>query len=139
MNKRSPSWLKFKCIMEQELVIGGYTEPRGSRRYFGALLVGYYKEGKLIYAGKVGTGYSQEILAMLGTKMRKLEQKKCPFANYDDKELGVHWVKPMLVGEFQFAQWTKGGKLRVGRYKGLRDDKAARDVVQETAKAIGPR
>ena len=131
VNKRSHSWLKFKCIMKQELVIAGYTSPRRSRQHFGALLVGYYKDGKLIYAGKVGTGYSEAVLEMLYKKMHRLEQKKCPFANYDGKEAGVHWLKPALVAEFEFAQWTVGGKLRVGRYKGLRDDKDARDVVKE--------
>ncbi len=136
---RSPNWLKLKCIMQQELVIGGYTEPKKSRTYFGALLVGYYEKGKLQYAGKVGTGYTQDVLAMLGKKLQKLEIKKCPFSNYDESIKGVHWVKPVLVAEFQFAQWTKAKRLRVGRYKGLRDDKAARDVVQEVPKAIGPR
>lgn len=135
---RSRDWLKFKCIMKQELVIGGYTEPEGSRQYFGALLVGYYEKGKFKYAGKVGTGYSEEILRMLGRKLQRLEVKKCPFSNYDESTKGVHWVRPFLVAEFQFAQWTKGGKLRVGRYKGLRDDKAAKNVVKETAKPIGP-
>lgn len=135
---RSPNWLKFKCIMKQELIIAGYTEPKGSRAYFGALLVGYYKDKKLMYAGKVGTGYTEEILKVLGTKLQKLEIKTCPFANYGEATKGVHWVKPQLVAEFQFAQWTRSGKLRVGRYKGLRDDKAARDVVKETPKAIGP-
>lgn len=132
---RSPNWLKFKCIMKQELIIAGYTEPRGSREYFGALLVGYYKNNKLMYAGKVGTGYTEEILKILGKKLQKLEIKKCPFANYDESTKDVHWVKPQIVAEFQFAQWTKGGKLRVGRYKGLRDDKAVKDVVKETPKA----
>jgi DNA ligase D-like protein (predicted ligase) len=136
--KRSRAWLKFKCIMKQELVIGGYTEPKGSRTYFGALLVGYYEKGSLKFAGKVGTGYSAETLAMLGKKLRRLASKKCPFINYDESSKNVHWVKPTLVAEFQFAQWTKDDKLRVGRYKGLRDDKAARDVVQEIPKAIGP-
>lgn len=138
VEKRSQNWLKFKCIMQQELVIGGYTEPQGARGYFGALLVGYYKNGKLIYAGKVGTGYSEETLTMLGKKLQKLETKKCPFDNFELSTQGVHWVKPELVAEFQFAQWTQGGKLRVGRYKGLRDDKSAKDVVKEVPKAIGP-
>lgn len=134
--RRSPYWLKFKCIMKQELVVGGYTSPRGSRTDFGALLVGYYEKGKLKFAGKVGTGYSQEILRMLGKKLRALAIKKSPFSNYDESLQNVHWVKPQLVAEFQFAQWTKAGKLRVGRYKGLRDDKAAKDVVKEMPKAI---
>lgn len=133
---RSANWLKFKCIMKQELVIGGYTEPQGSREYFGALLVGYYNKGKLLYAGKVGTGYSQEVLAMLGKKLQKIIIKTCPFHGYDKSTNNVRWVKPILVAEFQFAQWTNAGKLRVGRYKGLRDDKAASDVVKETPKSI---
>lgn len=135
---RSKDWLKFKCIMKQELVIAGYTEPQKSRKYFGALLVGYYAKGKLRYAGKVGTGYTQDVLEMLGKKMKRLEIKTCPFVDYDEPLRGVHWVKPELVAEFQFAQWTNDGKLRVGRYKGLRDDKAAKEVVKETPKAIGP-
>jgi bifunctional non-homologous end joining protein LigD len=125
--------------MKQELVIGGYTNPKGSRDYFGALLVGYYAKGKLYYAGKVGTGYSEDTLTLLGKKLQKLKTTKCPFVNYDETLTGVNWVKPTLVAEFQFAQWTKGGKLRVGRYKGLRDDKSAKDVVKEMPKAIGPR
>lgn len=136
--QRSRDWLKFKCIMQQELVIGGYTDPRGNRSDFGALLVGYYEHGKLMYAGKVGTGYSEETLAMLGKKLQKLNIKTCPFAQYDLSTLGVHWVKPILVAEFQFAQWTNAGRLRVGRYKGLRIDKAAKSVVKEIPKSIGP-
>lgn len=135
---RSPLWLKFKCIMKQELVIGGYTAPKRSRKHFGALLVGYYDKGKFMYAGKVGTGYTEEVLAMLGKKLKKLTITKCPFSNYDESSSGVFWVKPQLVAEFQFANWTKAGKLRVGRYKGLRDDKAAKNVVKEIPKAIGP-
>lgn len=133
---RSRSWLKFKCVMKQELIIVGFTEPKGSRDYFGALLVGYYKNNKLMYAGKVGTGYSEHVLKVLGTKLKQLEIKRCLLANYDESTKGVHWVKPQLVAEFQFAQWTRSGKLRVGRYKGLRDDKDARDVLKETPKAV---
>lgn len=128
---RSTDWLKFKCIMKQELVIGGYTNPKGSRENFGALLVGYYKNGQLMYAGKVGTGYSEETLAVLGKKLQKLRIKECPFGDYTGQENNVNWVKPVLVAEFQFAEWTKAGRLRVGRYKGLRDDKNAKDVVKE--------
>lgn len=135
---RSQNWLKFKCIMQQELVIGGYTEPRGARGYFGALLVGYYKNGNLMYAGKVGTGYDHATLQMLGEKLKKLGISTCPFTNYDLSSDGVHWVKPVLVAEFQFAQWTRGGKLRVGRYKGLRTDKKAKEVIREVPKSIGP-
>ena len=134
--RRSKNWLKFKCIMQQELVIGGFTTPRGLRSDFGALLVGYFEKGKFKYAGKVGTGFSQETLEFLGKKMRALEIKKCPFVDYDVSTNGIHWIKPQLVAEFGFAQWTRGGKLRVGRYKGLRTDKAAKDVVKEMPKAI---
>lgn len=133
---RSLHWLKFKCIMKQELVIGGYTQPKGARTYFGALLVGYYKNKKLYYAGKVGTGFSEATLSMLGKKLRALRQKECPFTHYANSLGGVHWVKPVTVAEFEFAQWTKGGKLRVGRYKGLRDDKDAKLVVKETPRLI---
>ena len=131
---RSRDWLKFKCSSGQELVIGGYTDPQGLRKHFGALLVGYYDNNELKYAGKVGTGYSQEVITTLGKKLQKLEIKKCSFSNYDGSTKGVHWVKPILVAEFEFAQWTKGGKLRVGRYKGLRMDKKAKEVVKEVPK-----
>jgi DNA ligase D-like protein (predicted ligase) len=134
VSKRSPNWLKFKCAIGQELVIGGYTEPQRSRSDFGALLVGYYKKGALHYAGKVGTGFTQDTLIMLGQKMRRREVKKCPFIDYDESTRGVHWIRPDLVAEFEFAQWTKGGKLRVPRYKGLRTDKSAKLVVQEIPK-----
>jgi DNA ligase D-like protein (predicted ligase) len=132
VNKRSPDWLKFKCALGQELVIGGYTEPQRSRTDFGALLVGYYKNKKLYFAGKVGTGFTQEVLRMLGKKLRKLETSTCPFVEFKRPTSNVHWVKPMLVAEFEFAQWTKAGHLRVPRYKGLRTDKPAKQVVRET-------
>lgn len=138
-SKRSRDWLKFKCIMQQELVIAGYTSPQGSRTHFGALLVGYYnKKGDLVYAGKVGTGFDEKTLSMLGKKLERLQRASCPFAYYEGPTRNVYWVKPVLVAEFQFAQWTTAGRLRVGRYKGLRDDKNAKDVVKETPRAIGP-
>lgn len=130
--KRSRAWLKFKCSVGQELVIGGYTAPKGSRTDFGALLVGYYKKGKLQYAGKVGSGYSHETLRILGKKLKNLTIKKCPFANYNGTEKEIFWVKPTLVANFKFAQWTAAGRLRVPRYQGLRADKRAKDVVKET-------
>ncbi len=131
---RSPYWLKFKCVADQELVIAGYTDPKGSRTGFGALLVGYYEGTKLMYAGKVGTGFNQETLEKLGKLMHSLEVEKCPFTNYEESTTGVHWIKPKLVGEFKFAEWTKGNRLRVPRYQGLREDKAAKDVIKETPK-----
>lgn len=129
--KRSKAWLKFKCIMQEELIIVGYTEPQGTRTDFGALLVGYYKGKNLIFAGKVGTGYSQEVLKTLGAKLRRLEIKRCPLSNYTENVNSVHWVSPKLVAEFRFAEWTKSGRLRAPRYKGLRDDKSAKEVVRE--------
>jgi bifunctional non-homologous end joining protein LigD len=138
VGNRSTDWLKFKCIMKQELIIVGYTDPQKSRNYFGALLVGYYEHGKLLFAGKVGTGFSQETLKMLSGKLQKLRIEKCPFAHYNTPNPAVHWVKPVLVAEFEFAEWTQSKKLRVGRYKGLRNDKNAKDVVREIPKRIGP-
>lgn len=134
VHKRSVSWLKFKCSASQELVIGGYTKPKGSRAHFGALLVGYYDKKHFIYAGKVGTGFSEETLALLGKKLEKITTTTCPFYQFDDSTKDVVWVKPHIVAEFEFAEWTQGGKLRVGRYKGLREDKSAQDVVRESPK-----
>lgn len=139
VGRRSSNWLKFKCVMQQELVIGGYTTPRGSRTDFGALLVGYYNGTKLFFAGKVGTGFDQDTLTMLGKKLRRIATQHCPFTNYTGTEQMVHWVKPLLVAEFEFAEWTQSKRLRVGRYKGLRTDKKARDVVREVPKRIGPK
>lgn len=131
-HKRSGNWLKFKCVSNQELVIGGYTDPQRSRIGFGALLLGYYKDGKLHYAGKVGTGFDDATLRELSAQLKKLEQKKNPFVNFDISTRGVHWVKPKLVGEIGFTEWTNDNKLRHPRYQGLRRDKAAKDVVKES-------
>jgi len=131
VSKRSSNWLKFKCSNEQEFVIGGYTAPGGSRLNFGALLLGYYEKGKLHYAGKVGTGFDEEILRDLGKKFKKLETKKNPFVNFDISTKDVHWVKPVLVCEVQFTEWTVTNKLRHPSYLGLRRDKKAREVKKE--------
>jgi DNA ligase D-like protein (predicted ligase) len=130
---RSTSWLKFKCVANQELVIGGYTDPQGSRIGFGALLLGYYDDkGNLHYAGKVGTGFDDQLLASLSVRLKKIEIGKCPFKSPEHiKERAVHWVKPLLVGEIGFTEWTKDNKLRHPRFEGLREDKAAREVRQE--------
>ncbi len=132
VHKRSRDWLKFKCISEQEMVIGGYTDPEGERIGFGALLLGYYKAGKLIYAGKVGTGFNDETLHRLGQKLAGLEQNRAPFAG-EVREKGSHWVKPELVAQVGFSQWTQYGKLRHPRFLGLRQDKNPREVVREEA------
>lgn len=129
---RSRDWLKFKCGNQQELVIGGFTAPRGTRIGFGALLVGYYEGGQLRYAGKVGTGYDTETLRGLGAKLTRLKQARPPFANHAHiRARDVTWVKPSLVAQVAFTEWTRDGKLRHPRYLGLRSDKAARDVVRE--------
>ena len=127
---RSRDWLKFKCSAGQELVIGGFTEPHGSRNHFGALLVGYHDEGKLRYAGKVGTGFDEATLAHLGSLLRERKRESSPFDD-DVRETEVTWVKPDLVGEFGFTEWTRSGKLRHPRFLGLRRDKRAGDVIRE--------
>ena len=132
-HSRSRNWLKFKCVREQELVIGGYTEPRGSRKGFGALIVGFYRGKTLHYAGKVGTGYDGKTLKSLSARLRKLEQEKCPFAEKKQAaENGAHWVKPKLVAEVGFTEWTRDDRLRHPRYIGLRRDKPAKRVIKET-------
>ena len=129
---RSRDWLKLKCHAEQELVIGGYTAPKGSRTEFGALLVGYYDDGgTLRYAGKVGTGFDHHTLRALGERMRGLEQDESHFEPFKPIPPGTHWVRPELVAQIGFTEWTRDGRLRHPRYLGLRDDKPARDVVRE--------
>jgi DNA ligase D-like protein (predicted ligase) len=131
VSKRSRDWLKFKCVNQQEFVIGGYTEPHGERIGFGALLVGYYDRGKLVYAGKVGTGYDRATLMRLSKQLQALETNVCPFAGNGLLGRGVHWVKPKLVAEIGFTEWTPEGKLRHPRFLGLRTDKDPNEVVRE--------
>jgi bifunctional non-homologous end joining protein LigD len=128
---RSKDWLKLKCVLGQEFVIGGYTDPAGSRSDFGALLVGYYEGDRLRYAGKVGTGYSAERLAELGVRLRTLEIGESPFADARPIPRGTHWTRPKLVAQVGFAEWTADGRLRQPRFLGLRDDKHPADVVRE--------
>jgi bifunctional non-homologous end joining protein LigD len=128
---RSRDWLKLKCHAEQELVIGGFTAPKGSRTEFGALLVGYYDDGALRYAGKVGTGFDQATLRELGARLRELEQEESPFERFKPIPPGTRWVRPELVGQVGFAEWTRDGRLRHPRYIGLRNDKPASEVVRE--------
>lgn len=131
-HSRSRSWLKFKCVEQQELVIGGFTDPEGERVGFGALLVGYYDDSGLRYAGKVGTGYDDDTLRRMRDRLDGLERKTSPFAEPDEIDSkGVHWVTPRLVGEVGFTEWTDEGKLRHPRFLGLRDDKDPGDVVRE--------
>jgi DNA ligase D-like protein (predicted ligase) len=129
-DKRSRDWLKFKCEHGQELVIGGFTPPKGSRAEFGALLVGVYDSTGLHYAGKVGTGFDRAELARLAGLMRPLERASSPF--YDAPRFrDVTWIEPSLVAQCGFAEWTNDGRLRHPRYQGLREDKDPLKVVRE--------
>jgi bifunctional non-homologous end joining protein LigD len=158
--RRSGAWLKCRIASEQEFVIGGYTPPEGGRTHFGALLVGYYDSGQLLYAGKVGTGFSGRILAELAGKLEPLRQDACPFANLPSAKRSrfgapmnaaalrhIRWVRPVTVCQVRFAEWTDDGRLRHPVYLGLRKDKPATEVVREapgvgstgSAKASAPR
>jgi DNA ligase D-like protein (predicted ligase) len=128
---RSKDWLKFKCVRDQEFVIGGWTDPKGSRSTFGALLIGYYADGRLHYAGKVGTGFGDATLRSLGGELSAREVADSPFAARI-KERDVHWARPELVAQIGFTEWTRDGMLRHPRFQGLRHDKAAGEVVRET-------
>ena len=142
--RRSGAWIKLKCVSEQEFVIGGYTPPQGSRKHFGAILVGYYKAQKLAFAGKVGTGFTEKSLSMLHKKFRTEERRDCPFVDLPSKQNGqwvqgitpsmmrkMHWLNPVFVCEIKFAEWTRDGKLRAPVFLGLREDKKPSDVIRE--------
>jgi bifunctional non-homologous end joining protein LigD len=135
---RSRDWLKFKCSAEQELVIGGYTAPRGSREDLGALLLGYHAGGALRYAGKVGTGFTRETLRDLAGRLAPLRRDTSPFAD-PVRERDTTWVEPELVAQVGFSEWTRDGRLRHPRFLGLREDKAASEVVREDVTATGGR
>ena len=128
---RSADWLKFKCLHDQEFVVGGFTEPQGSRAGFGALIVGYHENGALRYAGKVGTGYDHATLRALRIQMDEMAQPDCPFAD-QVREPTAHWIRPELVVQVGFSEWTRDGRLRHPRFSGLRTDKPASDVIRET-------
>ena len=123
----------MKCSLRQEFVIGGYTEPQGARTGFGALLLGVHERGELRYCGKVGTGFNDATLATLAKRLSKLATDKPPFANPPTGAEGrhAHWVKPELVGEVSFTEWTRDGTLRHPSFQGVREDKPARDIVRE--------
>jgi len=129
--KRTLDWIKLKAVHEQEFVIGGYTTPRGGRTGFGALLVGYHEGSRLVYAGHVGTGFSEELLADLMKKMNALKQSKAPFTEEPHTNQPATWIKPRLVAEIKFAEWTRDGVLREPVFLGLRTDKKPREVVRE--------
>ena len=142
--RRSGAWIKLKCANEQEFVIGGYTPPAGSRKHFGAILVGYYEDGSLKFAGKVGTGFTAKTLSILHMKFLEEERDDCPFVDLPSKQNGkwvqgitpsmmkkIHWVSPKFVAEIKFAEWTRDKKLRAPVFLGLREDKNAREVTRE--------
>ena len=131
VHSRSKKWLKFKCVKRQEFIISGFTEPQGSRVGFGALLLGYYKNGLLQYAGKVGTGFDDETLNKLTEKLINIEISENPFPHQEIDEKGIHWTEPELVAEIGFEEWTEYGKLRQPRYFGLREDKKPKNVIRE--------
>ncbi len=143
--QRSGCWKKIKVINTQEFVIGGYTEPKGSRDFFGALLIGYYEGGKLMFASKVGTGFDQALLKSLHQKFQKFRQTECPFVNLPVARKGRYgqgvtpaemkrcsWVEPKLVCQLAFTEWTRDSGLRHPVFQGLREDKDAKEVRRET-------
>lgn len=147
-DRRSGAWVKCKILNEQEFVIGGFTAPRNSRQFFGAILVGHYADGKLLYAGKVGTGFDFKLLESLHRKFSARVRKACPFANLPmprKPRFGagmtpaemrrVTWLRPELVAQIKFGEWTNDGLLRQPVFLGLRPDKAARDVRREASAA----
>lgn len=134
---RNGDWLKIKCVKRQEFVIGGFTDPQGSRAGIGALLIGYYAGKALRFAGKVGTGpgFTPKFLAGVRRKLEAIESEACPF---DPRPPGAiarnaHWVKPVLAGEVAFGEWTEGGHVRHGSFQGFREDKDPKKIVREDA------
>lgn len=138
LERRTRLWVKIKTHLEQECVIGGWTEPRGSRDFFGALLLGLYRDGELHYVGHVGTGFNRALLAQVMRALQPLETKECPFAQRPKSNSPSHWVRPKLVAEVKFAEWTNEGIMRVPVFVGLRQDKDPRECVREVALPSAP-
>jgi len=132
-HRRSPHWVKMKCEATQELVVGGFTDPQGRRRGLGALLVGYFEHDDFVFAGKLGTGFDTKLLLDLRARLDALEVAEPPFTRgVGLPRVGGHWVRPEIVVQVAFLEWTVHGKLRHPRLVGVRPDKSARDVVRET-------
>ena len=134
---RSRRWLKLPCLAGQELVIGGWTRPKGARSAFGSLLLGYHDETGLRYAGRVGTGFDEATLLGLGRRLRALELPVPPFVD-PPTERGLHWVRPQLVAQVAFSEWTRDGRLRHPRFVGLRDDKDPVEVRRASPRGVAP-
>jgi bifunctional non-homologous end joining protein LigD len=144
--KRTGAWIKVKLHLEQEFIIGGYTEPEGSRKYFGALLVGFYDGKNFKFAGRVGTGFSEKLLGTLFSELNKIGTDKSPFYNLPaagrnrwDQGLTAaemkrcHWIRPVMVCQVKFTEWTRDDRLRQPVFLGIREDKRPEEVVRETA------
>jgi ATP-dependent DNA ligase len=127
---RSSDWRKLKCQSRQEFVIGGWTDPSGARTGFGALIIGYFENGRLLCAGRVGTGFDERSLRTLFERLRAMETASSPFTDVE-REKGAHWVRPELVAEVAFSEWTRDGRLRHPSFLGLREDKSPTEVVRE--------
>jgi bifunctional non-homologous end joining protein LigD len=151
LGKRSGAWIKLKLQQEQEFVIGGYTDPEGTRKYFGAILVGVYEGTELKFAGKVGTGFNENMLRTLSAKFKEIPNDRCPFADLPEKRSGpygkpmtasemkrCHWVEPKLVCQIKFAEWTRDHRLRQPVFLGLRQDKDPKEVVREKPNSFEP-
>ena len=150
VGKRTGSWIKLKIVKEQEFVIGGFTDPAGSRKLIGAILVGVHDEkGRLIFSGKVGTGFNEAVLRDLYKRFDSIATDKCPFVDLPEKRTGrygqgitaavmkrCHWVKPLLVCQIKFSEWTRDSRLRQPVYLGLREDKSPRKVIREPESLI---
>ena len=130
-SKRSREWLKIKIVGEQEFVIGGFTEPQGDRDYFGALVLGLYDEAKLLWVGNVGTGFDHKLLADLHARLKPLITDTCPFAERPKPDRGITWLRPELVCQVKYANWTQDHRLRAPVFLGLRTDVGAGQVVRE--------
>ena len=144
--KRTGAWVKIKLHLEQEFVIGRYTEPEGARKHFGALLVGFYEGKRFKFAGRVGTGFSEKLLSSLFSDLNEIRIEKCPFLNLPaagrsrwDQGLTAaemkrcHWVKPTMVCQIKFTEWTRDDRLRQPVFLGIREDKNADEVIREEA------
>jgi bifunctional non-homologous end joining protein LigD len=131
-HRRSPHWLKMKCEASQEFVVGGFTDPQGGRVGLGALLVGYFEDNEFVFAGKVGTGFDTKLLLELRARLNAIEIPKSAFTKAAGlPRVRAHWVRPEVVVQVSFIEWTAHGKLRHSRFLGVRSDKRARDVVRE--------
>jgi bifunctional non-homologous end joining protein LigD len=130
-SKRSSDWLKIKIVTQQEFIIGGFTEPQGERSHFGALVLGIYEDGKLNWVGNAGTGFDQKTLAFLYARLKPLIGAKCPFAERPKPDRGMTWVKPELIAQVKFTQWTQDKRLRAPVYLGLREDVKPEEATRE--------